>query len=65
MCHVTFKQQIGTDRFGKWTQAFAKAFHLIGKSKLGTLTGGGGGDAPCNRAFIGNAHNKAAFASQK
>ena len=59
---IDIDKEIRPDRGGEGGHAFAEGFALIGEGKLCPLGRHGGGDAPCDGAFVCHAHDKPALA---
>ena len=62
---VDVDHRVRTHAFSQRLQPFAKGLALVGKRKLRALGGTGFGDAPCDGTFVGDAHDKPAFAFKK
>jgi hypothetical protein len=60
--HVHIDQQRGTDRGRQRLHPLAEGLTLVGKRKLRAFGMQRLGDAPCDRAFVGHAHDEPALA---
>ena len=59
--HINIHHEIATNACGKRREALAKALSLIGKAKPCARICHRFGNAPSDRALIGNAHDQATF----
>ena len=60
--HVAVDDDLRADRLGERDGAPAEGVALVGEGELGALAGQHAGDAPGDRALVGDAHDEAALA---
>ena len=63
--NVAGLDDLGADRLGQRQGAAAESTILIGERKLGALTSQSAGNAPGDRAIVGDAHDQAALAGHQ
>ena len=63
--HVALADDMRAEFGGQRLDALLEGFALIGKRDLGALVGAGLGDAPGDRAIVGDAHDEAALAGHQ
>ena len=61
--HVAGLDDLRAERLGERQRAAAEGAVLIGERELGALAGEDAGDAPGDRALVGDAHDEPALAS--